>query len=118
MKFTKASSDIYRAITSACYKSFPIVAPSDTKGDFVTYAREKFATGDTDKMSVYGDVYIRVNVFAFDYDTSLKMADKLTDIIVQMYDRDNSKMVSLIDAVEDYDLTTDKYIQSMLFRLG
>lgn len=91
---------------------FPVVAPKDTKGDFIIYQRDQYSK-DYTKMGVYGQqCRVYINAISEDYDTSQELAYQINESM-EGYHEDLNMDVKLIDSTEDFE--DGKYIQVLLF---
>lgn len=95
-------------------KIFPLVAPTDTQGDFIIYQRDGYKTEYT-KMGRYMDKpLVYVNAVSDDYDRSQEIASAIYDWLED--DFVNPAMrIRLEDSTEDYG--DGKFIQVLQFSI-
>lgn len=91
---------------------YPIIAPVDTEGDFIAYAREKY-TVTTNKMGISQQMCnVMVTIISDDYD---RARDICSDVFNCLIGSHNGYMYNLVDSVEDY--VNDKYAEALLFEI-
>lgn len=93
---------------------YPVIAPKDTKGDFIIYQREKYGRLHN-KMGIYGEnCHVYINAISEDYDRSKELAFQI-DKSLAGFHSDPKMEIKLIDSTEDYE--DGKYIQVLLFEV-
>ena len=91
---------------------FPVVAPKDTKGDFLIYQRDEYSK-DYTKMGISGQTCrVYVNAVSDDYDRSQELAYQINEALEGKH-VDLGMDVYLVDSTEDFE--DGKYIQVLLF---
>lgn len=91
---------------------FPVVAPKNTKGDFIIYQRDEYSK-DYSKMGIIGQsCRVYVNAISEDYDRSQELAYQINEALEGIH-RDLGMDVKLVDSTEDFE--DNKYIQVLLF---
>ena len=91
---------------------FPLVAPKDTKGNFIIYQRDEYSKEYT-KMGIHSQrCRVYVNAISEDYDVSQELAYQINEGL-EGYHEDLKMDVKLVDSTEDYE--DGKYIQVLLF---
>lgn len=106
-----ASDEIAKMIGD---KVFPIVAPNETKGDFIIYQRDGYKQEYT-KMGVARQVpTVFVNAVSDDYDRSLRLASLIYEALSgSFYNPDMT--IKLEDSTEDY--ADKKFFQVLQFSI-
>lgn len=106
--------DIFKKVGNNIY---PIVAPEGIKGDFITYAREKYSKSAV-KMGIYEDE-CRVSVVAISdkYDSSVELAYLIDNCLTGQHKLDDGTVIriSLYDSSESYE--DSKYFQVLVFEI-
>lgn len=93
---------------------FPVVAPKDTKGDFIIYQRDEYSK-DRTKMGISGQMCrVYVNAISDDYDRSQELAYQI-DMALDGQHTDLGMEMWLVDSTEDFE--DGKYIQVLLFEI-
>ena len=95
-------------------KIFPIIAPQDTQGDFVSYQRDGMDIEWTKMGLSLQRSYFYINVVSDDYDRSLKIADIIYGALEGDY-RNPDMRIRLTDYTEDY--VDSKYLQILQFSI-
>ena len=91
---------------------FPVVAPKDTKGDFIIYKRDEYSKEYT-KMGISSQTCrVYVNAISDDYDRSQELAYQINESLEGLH-TDLKMDVKLVDSTEDFE--DGKYIQVLLF---
>lgn len=95
-------------------KIFPVIAPENTKGDFIVYQRDGYKQGST-KFGVYQQMPI-VNVIAVSerYERSQEMASLIYDTLSGDFANPDIH-IELEDSTEDF--IDNKYIQVLQFSI-
>ena len=95
-------------------KIFPVIAPENTKGDFIVYQRDGYKQ-DSTKFGVYKQVPI-VNVTAISesYDNSQNLASLIYDTLSGDFANPDIH-IELEDSTEDF--IDNKYIQVLQFSI-
>ncbi|MFV0326887.1 MAG: DUF3168 domain-containing protein [Bacteroides xylanisolvens] len=107
-----ADSEIVNLIEN---KVLPIVAPSGTKGDFITYKRFAYSQEFASKMGLTSETcMIQVECISDDFDRSLDIGYAVCKSIVGRYSNPNMQ-ISIEDSDEDF--KDGKYYQIFLFRV-
>ena len=93
---------------------FPVVAPKDTKGDFIIYQRDEYSK-DYTKMGISEQsCRVYVNAISEDYDRSQELAYQINECLEGKHP-DLGMDVWLVDSTEDFE--DNKYIQVLLFEI-
>lgn len=98
-------------------KIFPLVAPEETKGDFIVYSRQKYSK-DNVKAGVYEDeCQVAVVGISDNYDKAISLASKIDNALTGKHTNDDGVTIEiiLVDSTEVYD--DNKYIETLLFRI-
>lgn len=91
---------------------FPVVAPKNTKGDFIIYQRDEYSK-DYTKQGIYQEACkVYVNAISEDYDRSQELAYQINEALEGFHQELNMD-IKLIDSTEDFE--DNKYIQVLLF---
>jgi len=91
---------------------FPVVAPKNTKGDFIIYQRDEYSK-DYTKMGIREQACrVYVNAISEDYDRSQELAYQINESLEGIH-HDLGMDVKLVDSTEDFE--DGKYIQVLLF---
>lgn len=91
---------------------FPVVAPKDTKGDFIIYQRDEYSKDHTKMGISEQSCRVYVNAISDDYDRSQELAYQINESLEGVH-TDLGMDVKLVDSTEDFE--NDKYIQVLLF---
>lgn len=95
-------------------KVFPIVAPNETKGDFIIYQRDGYVQEYT-KMGVARQIpTVFVNAVSDDYDRSLRLASLIYDALSGSFSNPDMT-IKLEDSTEDY--ADKKFFQVLQFSI-
>lgn len=95
-------------------KIFPLVAPTDTQGDFIIYQRDGYKTEYT-KMGRYMDKpLVYINAVSDDYDRSQEIASVIYDYLEGDFVNPTMR-IRLEDSTEDYE--DGKFIQVLQFSI-
>lgn len=93
---------------------FPIVAPKNTKGDFIIYQRDEYSK-DYTKMGISEQrCRVFVNAISEDYKRSQELAYQINESL-EGFHTDLKMDVKLVDSTEDF--LDNKYIQVLLFEI-
>lgn len=91
---------------------FPVVAPKDTKGDFIIYQRDQYSKEYT-KMGIYEETCrVYISAISETYRRSQELAYQINESLEGIH-MDLNMDVKLIDSTEDFE--DGKYIQVLLF---
>lgn len=91
---------------------FPVVAPKNTKGDFIIYQRDRYSKEYT-KMGIYGEeCQVYISAISESYERSQELAYLINEVLEGMH-IDLNIEVKLIDSTEDFE--DGKYMQVLLF---
>lgn len=106
-----ASDEIAKMIGD---KVFPIVAPNETKGDFIIYQRDGYKQEYT-KMGVARQIpTVFVNAVSDDYDRSLRLASLIYEALSGSFSNPDMT-IKLEDSTEDY--ADKKFFQVLQFSI-
>lgn len=97
---------------------YPIVAPENTKGDFIVYIRQKYSK-DTVKPGVYqDDCEVAVVGVSDNYDNAIALASKIDNALTGTHINDDGYKIDiiLIDSTEVFE--DNKYIETLVFRIN
>lgn len=93
---------------------FPVVAPKNTKGDFIIYQRDEYSK-DYSKMGIIEQsCRVFVNAISEDYKRSQELAYQINEALEGKH-IDLGMDVYLVDSTEDFE--DNKYIQVLLFNI-
>lgn len=105
------SPDVFDLVSD---KIFPLVAPTDTIGDFIVYQRDGFKQEHT-QMGVARQIpIVFVNAVSDDYDRSQELASLIYEALEGTF-TDPDMRIHLEDSTEDYE--DGKYIQVLQFSI-
>lgn len=93
---------------------FPIVAPKDTIGDFITYQRDEYSKAYTQMGVSEQKCRVYVNAVSEDYDQSQELAYLINESL-EGFHKDLGMDVKLADSTEDFE--DGKFIQILLFNI-
>lgn len=95
---------------------YPLVAPENTKGDFMVYQRDKYSKSWS-KMGVYEDeCLLYVTIITEDYDRAIELASAVDNVLVGEHNEDNYKFfIDLADSSENFE--DGKYFEILLLRI-
>ena len=95
---------------------YPLVAPENTKGDFIVYLRQKYSK-DTVKAGVYSDdCEVAVIGISDNYDNAIALASKIDNALTGTHRIGEEKLdILLIDSTEVFE--DNKYIETLVFRI-
>jgi hypothetical protein len=97
---------------------YPLVAPENTKGDFIVYIRQKYGK-DTVKQGVYqDDCEVAVIGVRDNYDNAIALAAKIDNALTGTHVNEDGKRIDiiLIDSTEVFD--DNKYIETLVFKIN
>lgn len=95
-------------------KIFPVVAPEETEGDFITYQRDGYKQVYT-KMGIADQVpYVNVAAVSSDYDRSQELASLIYDTLSGEFSNPDM-YIQLEDSTEDF--IDNKFIQVLQFSI-
>lgn len=93
---------------------YPIVAPKDTKGNFIFYQRDEYSRDQT-KMGNYGEqCRVYISAVSDSYDISQELAYQIDQSLSGTF-TDLGIRINLLDSTEDF--ADNKYIQVLLFEV-
>lgn len=93
---------------------YPLIAPKDTKGDFIIYKRDEYMR-EYNKMSITSQkCRVYFNVISDKYIRSQELAFLIDDRL-SGYWKEYDLEIKLVDSTEDYE--DGKYIQILLFEI-
>lgn len=100
-------------------KIFPIIAPENTKSDFITYVRDEYSI-DRNKMGISTHICtVYISCISSDYDKSQDIADAVFQCLDGNYnintEQQNIRSIYMTDSTEDY--AGDNYIQTLAFQI-
>ena len=94
---------------------YPLVAPENTKGDFIVYLRQKYGR-ESVKQGIYEDACeVAVIAISEDYDKAIELASKI-DLVLSGRHIIDSKCkldITLADSTETFE--DNKYIEHFVF---
>lgn len=109
-----ANGDIVAEVGTNIY---PLVAPEKVDGNFIVYAREKYAKEEV-KMGVYEDVArVALSVVSNDYDEAIYIAALLDNALSGKHIKSDGTIIriKLVDSSEAFEDL--KYIETLLFEV-
>lgn len=93
---------------------FPVIAPENTEGDFITYQRDGYKQVYT-KMGVADQIpYVNVAAVSSDYDRSQELASLIYDTLSGEFSNPDI-YIQLEDSTEDF--IDNKFIQVLQFSI-
>lgn len=95
---------------------FPLIAPENTKGDFIIYNRDKYSKSMV-KMGVYEDeCEVAVVAVSENYDDAVSLASLIDNALSGKHLVNDVKLsIILSDSTETYD--DGKYIETLIFKV-
>lgn len=96
---------------------YPLVAPENTKGDFIVYMRQKYSK-DYVKAGVYeDDCEVAVIGISENYDDAVALASKIDNALTGSHINEKGEKIdiTLIDSTEVFE--DNKYIETLVFRI-
>ena len=96
---------------------YPLVAPEDTKGDFIVYMRQKYAKKFV-KAGVYEDeCEVAVIGVSDNYDNAMSLASKIDNALSGTHINDDGRRIDIIlqDSTEVFE--DNKYIETLVFEI-
>lgn len=96
---------------------YPLVAPENTKGDFIVYLRQKYAKKMV-KQGVYEDeCEVAVIGVSDSYDNAIDLAAKIDNALTGTHTNDEGQRIdiTLIDSTEVFE--DNKYIETLVFQI-
>ena len=97
---------------------YPLVAPENTKGDFIVYLRQKYAK-EMVKQGVYeDDCEVAVIGVSDNYDNAIDLAAKIDNALTGTHTNDEGKRIdiTLVDSTEVFE--DNKYIETLVFKIS
>lgn len=100
-------------------KIFPIEAPEDTEGSYITYQRDEYSI-DRTKQGIWDqECIVYIYIVSPDYDESNEIADLVFKVLDNKFNINNDtqsiRSIQMTDSTEDK--VTDKYIQTLQFEI-
>lgn len=96
---------------------YPLVAPENTKGDFIVYLRQKYGR-ESVKQGIYEDVCeVAVIAISEDYDKGIELASNIDSALSGRHNIDSEcKLdIALVDSTETFE--DNKYIETLVFSI-
>lgn len=96
---------------------YPLVAPENTKGDFIVYLRQKYGR-ESVKQGIYEDVCeVAVIAISEDYDKAIELASHIDSALSGRHNIDSSCKIdiTLVDSTETFE--DNKYIETLVFSI-
>lgn len=96
---------------------YPLVAPENTKGDFIVYMREKYSK-EMVKPGVYQDnCEVAVIGISENYDNAIALASKIDNALTGTHFNENGQRIDiiLIDSTEVFE--DNKFIETLVFKI-
>ena len=96
---------------------YPLVAPENTKGDFIVYLRQKYAK-EMVKQGVYqDDCEVAVIGVSDNYDNAIALAAKIDNALTGTHVNDEGKRIdiTLVDSTEVFE--DNKFIETLVFKI-
>lgn len=96
---------------------YPLVAPENTKGDFIVYLRQKYAK-EMVKQGVYeDDCEVAVIGVSDNYDNAIDLAAKIDNALTGTHTNEDGIRIdiTLVDSTEVYE--DNKYIETLVFKI-
>ena len=96
---------------------YPLVAPENTKGDFIVYLRQKYAK-EMVKQGVYeDDCEVAVIGVSDNYDNAVDLAEKIDNALTGTHTNEDGKRIdiTLVDSTEVFE--DNKYIETLVFKI-
>lgn len=96
---------------------YPLVAPENTKGDFIVYLRQKYGR-ESVKQGIYEDVCeVAVIAISEDYDKAIELASNIDSALSGRHNIDSSCKIdiTLVDSTETFE--DNKYIETLVFSI-
>ena len=96
---------------------YPLVAPENTKGDFIVYLRQKYGR-ESVKQGIYEDVCeVAVIAISEDYDKAIELASNIDSALSGRHNLDSSCKIdiTLVDSTETFE--DNKYIETLVFSI-
>lgn len=109
-----ADYDVFEQVGNHIY---PLVAPENTKGDFIVYLRQKYGR-ETVKQGIYQDVCeVAVVAISEDYDRASELASAIDSALSGTHKVDSECRIdiTLIDSTETFE--DNKYIETLVFSI-
>ena len=107
-------STVYEQVGNHIY---PLVAPENTKGDFIVYLRQKYGR-ESVKQGIYEDACeVAVIAISEDYDRATELAAKIDLVLSGRHNIDSEcKLdIALVDSTETFE--DNKYIETLVFSI-
>ena len=96
---------------------YPLVAPENTKGDFIVYSREKYSKKNVNQGVYEDDCQVAVVGISDNYDNAVALASKIDNALTGTHTNDEGKKIQIIlmDSTEVFE--DNKYIETLLFQI-
>lgn len=97
---------------------YPLVAPENTKGDFIVYIRQKYSK-ETVKAGVYEDeCEVAVVGVSDNYDNAIALASKIDNALTGTHTNDSGRKIQIILADSTEVFEDNKYIETLVFKIN
>ena len=96
---------------------FPLVAPENTDGSFILYAREKYAKLLA-KQGVYeDDCQVAITAVADNYDEAADLAELIDNTLTGKHETANGEKFSMVLTDSSEAFEDNKFIETLLFEI-
>lgn len=94
---------------------YPIVAPENTKGDFIVYIRQKYAKKMVNQGVYEDECEVAVIGISENYDNAIDLAEKIDNALTGTHTNDDGMKINitLLDSTEVFE--DNKYIETLVF---
>lgn len=106
--------DVFEQVGNHIY---PLVAPENTKGDFIVYLRQKYGR-ESVKQGIYEDVCeVAVIAISEDYDRACELVLNIDSALSGRHriDSECSVDITLVDSTESFE--DNKYIETLVYSI-
>lgn len=96
---------------------YPLVAPENTKGDFIVYLRQKYAKRMVNQGVYEDDCEVAVIGVSDNYDNAVALASKIDNALTGTHTNDDGQRINITleDSTEVFE--DNKYIETLVFKI-
>lgn len=96
---------------------YPVVAPENTKGDFIVYYRQKYSKTLTKQGVVQDECEVVVLAISENYDDALELASNIDSALTGTHTTEDGCKVDILLADSSEAFEDNKYIETLVFSI-
>lgn len=96
---------------------YPVVAPENTKGDFIVYYRQKYSKTLTKQGVVQDECEVVVLAISENYDDALELASNIDSALTGTHTTEYGCKVDILLADSSEAFEDNKYIETLVFSI-